>query len=1027
MVTVTRAICANEATSSLGTITTTAIVTVNSTSFNLTGFSGSNYVPVNSVIYSSTTTKFYYVTAVASVNATTCTVTVSPPISTQIASGASIIVHADNTNIFSSIQQWLLTTTIAANTIELGECYKGAPFATSPGASSIITPVLLTASATAYRHLRVASGHEYNPVDRTGVYIYHTTAFTVGVPALVDIREDYFRFEGFAVLGSITTETTACYGIRSRNKTSGGVPFGIQILRCFVKFSALSTSSSSASFVCLYLGGSTPTSAIVRNCIATAENIATIGGAIGIYNHANGGTIQNCSVYGMAVTTGTGRGFLGDEVSQVFTNCIATGSNGSVGQHSDFFVPSSTTTYCMSEDTSLLSFGSVGITTGQSGEAVYNYPAYDDLRLKYTSPAADIGTNLSVTFTNDYAGATRTGLWDLGAYNGVVNEPSVPPTVYIHSIGSASRDYATITAWENATRLHLVSANAVYIGELYDDSEFDHGSTEVTISGAICDATRYRELRPADNQRYDPISDSGVRIKGTNGTSVLKIAENYFRLSGVQVQHTSAGNTNSVCLRITSCSYTNVDGVVVRGTLGSVLSSFRAGLYCDYGSLHQISNCIAIGSGTTTGLSNGFLVAGSAATVMIANCIAYLIANNSVATAYGFRVSTSANGTFYNCIAASNGVDYYTTSMETYMYACISSDTTAVGQKAQISKSAGTVFYNAGSGDFRLKVDSPANNAGVPLADRFTTDISGATRSVPWECGVYNGVISELDAAGIELFSSLRLATCWKIERKDGYAIFVTDHNTSLTVYGDVYSPAGGFNSSVVRREFGMKTDDTEYEGLVTSDLITHEDLFAGKYSRSKVTEYVVDWRYPWAAPQITAVYWIKGLSFDEEVWKAEVAGLSYVLQQPAGSNYSRQCRVRLYSAKCGVLESAYRTSNATVDTVTSRRIFAATSGSISGSFVDDYFKYGKIVWKTGDNVGIECEVKEYTQTGRIIELQMSLPFDVQSGDLFDISAGCAHTQQGTHGCKLKFNNLVNYRGFREIPGTDAQLDTPMR
>ena len=64
-------------------------------------------------------------------------------------------------------------------------------------------------------------------------------------------------------------------------------------------------------------------------------------------------------------------------------------------------------------------------------------------------------------------------------------------------------------------------------------------------------------------------------------------------------------------------------------------------------------------------------------------------------------------------------------------------------------------------------------------------------------------------------------------------------------------------------------------------------------------------------------------------------------------------------------------------------------------------------------------EVKEF-KNGRVV---LSLPMNtsIEPGDQFEIIAGCDKTKTS---CKNKFNNLINFRGFPDIPGSDKMLKT---
>ena len=71
-------------------------------------------------------------------------------------------------------------------------------------------------------------------------------------------------------------------------------------------------------------------------------------------------------------------------------------------------------------------------------------------------------------------------------------------------------------------------------------------------------------------------------------------------------------------------------------------------------------------------------------------------------------------------------------------------------------------------------------------------------------------------------------------------------------------------------------------------------------------------------------------------------------------------------------------------------------------------------------------EVKEYTKTGGIIELFLPLDRNLQVGDTYSMIAGCNKTLKVdgayTGDCKVKFNNVINFRGEPEIPGIDKAI-----
>jgi len=91
-------------------------------------------------------------------------------------------------------------------------------------------------------------------------------------------------------------------------------------------------------------------------------------------------------------------------------------------------------------------------------------------------------------------------------------------------------------------------------------------------------------------------------------------------------------------------------------------------------------------------------------------------------------------------------------------------------------------------------------------------------------------------------------------------------------------------------------------------------------------------------------------------------------------------------------------------------------------TLVDDWFKYGMLTWLTGDNAGLESEVKTYTKATGTVVFWSPVPFAIQIGDTYVIETGC---DKSPITCKDKFNNKLNFQGFEHVPGRDVMIQTP--
>jgi len=99
------------------------------------------------------------------------------------------------------------------------------------------------------------------------------------------------------------------------------------------------------------------------------------------------------------------------------------------------------------------------------------------------------------------------------------------PTTVTKTIGSSSRQYATVQLWEDALPANLVSGDTVQIGECYNDSEFTTSGPILQISGETTDATHTITLTCAAGQSFRDhasVQTNALRYNASNGVGLRK-------------------------------------------------------------------------------------------------------------------------------------------------------------------------------------------------------------------------------------------------------------------------------------------------------------------------------------------------------------------------------------------------------------------------------------------------------------------------------------------------------------------------
>jgi len=299
------------------------------------------------------------------------------------------------------------------------------------------------------------------------------------------------------------------------------------------------------------------------------------------------------------------------------------------------------------------------------------------------------------------------------------------------SIGSNSRNYATIPLWWAACPANLVTATQTWEGEMYNDSEFEVAAG-ITLGSVTTSATYYAELRCASGQSFTDNANkltnalrynasNGVGLRQTSGyLIVLTINCDYFNLIGVQIKSPSQYGASSRALLLNGTNVIARNSIFEGGggyatvNMGSTAGSkivnsvivaygdYSEGVDTNYASFN-FHNCTIINiAGGELGV--GKQNYGTTSSSVVKNCAIF---NWSTAAGYGtWGASTDYNAT--------------------------DDDAFPAGSNNLISLTKADQFENiAGSSTLDLRVKS-GNSLGAGARDQTNTndlDIVGQARS----------------------------------------------------------------------------------------------------------------------------------------------------------------------------------------------------------------------------------------------------------------------------------------------------------
>lgn len=317
-------------------------------------------------------------------------------------------------------------------------------------------------------------------------------------------------------------------------------------------------------------------------------------------------------------------------------------------------------------------------------------------------------------------------------------------TIVTSSIGTAGRDYSTLQSWEDACPADLVTADQVWKGECYNDSEFLFTGSGIylVISGITADATRYVWLTCAAGHSfqdhasvrtnplcYDAATGVGIRLTGDYAHQAISSSVPSVRIERLQVRtrgldyafNLAASSTVRDCVVVQSRVAQLVAGaanLLMQNLAGVIETSHDGGVYV--GAL--------AGSGTMVGST---IVRSTTYTPVGRAHTGYPLSAISCAV-FGFTALQIAGGSTANCatdrgagaFGAGSGHQYGVT------YSATTPFTQASTTSPDLRPVTGTALVAAG-----------ARDAGA------TSDISGTARATSptigaWELTAGDGHIS---------------------------------------------------------------------------------------------------------------------------------------------------------------------------------------------------------------------------------------------------------------------------------------------
>lgn len=266
------------------------------------------------------------------------------------------------------------------------------------------------------------------------------------------------------------------------------------------------------------------------------------------------------------------------------------------------------------------------------------------------------------------------------------------------------------------------------------------------------------------------------------------------------------------------------------------------------------------------------------------------------------------------------------------------------------------------------------------------------------------------------------VARAWQVTRKDGRRFGFTDHDLDLSFDGIVFRADTGMSAAAVQQGTGLSVDNSEAVGALSDASVTEVDIAAGRFDGAEVTAWLVDWTDV-TVRKVLFRGSLGEITRSGGAFSAELRGLTEWLNRPVGRVFQAPCLAVLGDTSCRVDTSAEGMwVEATVTDVSDRGGLSLIGAA---GFDAEWFQRGRLTVLDGQANGLWGAIKRdilYADGTRQIDLWEPLRAVIAIGDRVKLIVGC---DKRFETCRAKFDNLVNFQGFPDIPQEEWILIHP--
>lgn len=273
--------------------------------------------------------------------------------------------------------------------------------------------------------------------------------------------------------------------------------------------------------------------------------------------------------------------------------------------------------------------------------------------------------------------------------------------------------------------------------------------------------------------------------------------------------------------------------------------------------------------------------------------------------------------------------------------------------------------------------------------------------------------------------NSLTWALCFKFITPAGYVFGLSTHDSDITYDGVTYVAGAdpteftfGSNGFISNLDISLLLSDDPTMGFNRNALI------GGYYDKTEFEVFIINWTNPGDRLIYQSGYIGDTQVQDRARITIELRSLSQILnEQSIVRVYTPTDPELLGSQKNGIDIADWSYEGVVTDVVNSRNRFTISISGHSANSGD--FAYGEIQWTSGDNFYESTTSAKFfrseirSNSANTVTLLASTPYPISAGDTFIIIQGYdGSLDQAVN----KFDNIVNFRGFPDIPGNEQVI-----